>query len=578
MRAAQPLLPLLLLALLAPAASAGEWPQFRADPLHTGAGSGAFGPPLDLWWRVPAGAPIEGSPVVVDGRVIVGSSDGKLHAFDALTGKALWTFAVQGPITGTPAVAGGVVYLVSDAGELFAIDATTGKVRNHAPYGNPSPGAALTNPSIHEGRLYVGTEGGAMLAYNLQTLTVDWEYRTADERSRASADAPCTGRFAAKPVRSSPAVYDDKVLFGSDVHGLFAIEEFGLGGLLAGTTKGAWVDAGLTACEGLPPPAKVPQFGNVVRASPALDAQSGTVVVPSYDNTVRAFNLADGSQRWNVTVAMSGRDARVVSSPAVADGVVYFGSFNRRFYAFEALNETPYVREKWNVTVGDAIWSSPAVAGGHVAFGADDETVYVLEAATGKEVWRHKTGGDIRSSPAIVDGVLYVGSSDGFLYAFGGAKPMTPDLAVTQLDWDRALYVADVPTTVRFEVTNRGNLSAPPNEVLLHIDDALATTQPVRALGPGESLSFAYEWVVPQGNHTLRAVVDPAWLSREFDRANNERVVEAPVAMPPPPAEVEEVAAAPPPPPPPAKFLGVPGPGPLLAAVAWAVAALARRR
>jgi len=105
----------------------------------------------------------------------------------------------------------------------------------------------------------------------------------------------------------------------------------------------------------------------------------------------------------------------VDSSPAVADGKVYVGSWDGNVYALDASTGKPV----WNYTTGGNVWSSPAVADGKVYVGSWDGNVYALDASTGKPVWYYTTGGNVWSSPAVADGKVYVGSWDGNVYAFG---------------------------------------------------------------------------------------------------------------------------------------------------------------
>ena len=79
----------------------------------------------------------------------------------------------------------------------------------------------------------------------------------------------------------------------------------------------------------------------------------------------------------------------------------------------------------WKFPTGAAIWSSPAVVNGVVYFGSEDHYVYALNAKTGKELWKYPTGGMVQSSPAVVDGVLYVGSDDGYVYALRTAPALS---------------------------------------------------------------------------------------------------------------------------------------------------------
>ena len=63
----------------------------------------------------------------------------------------------------------------------------------------------------------------------------------------------------------------------------------------------------------------------------------------------------------------------------------------------------------WSYTTGSCIWSSPAVADGKVYVGSFDDRVYCLDALNGSQVWNYTTEGDIFSSPAVADGRVYVG-------------------------------------------------------------------------------------------------------------------------------------------------------------------------
>ena len=118
-----------------------------------------------------------------------------------------------------------------------------------------------------------------------------------------------------------------------------------------------------------------------------------------------------GTVRWTYNTG----DA-IVSSPAVADGTVYIGSYNSKVYALDAA--TGHVR--WTYTTGGSVGSGPAVAGGTVYVGSDDDKVYALDAATGRVRWAYTTGGWVDSTPAVSGGTVYVGSGLG-VYALDAA-------------------------------------------------------------------------------------------------------------------------------------------------------------
>ena len=112
----------------------------------------------------------------------------------------------------------------------------------------------------------------------------------------------------------------------------------------------------------------------------------------------------------------------VISSPSVADGIVYVGSQDKNIYAIGAWSGNLI----WNFTTQGAIESSPAVANGKVYTGGDDGYVYCLDAYTGAFIWKTFVNGNLpytygslvlKSSPAVSGDKVYIGSLDGYLYA-----------------------------------------------------------------------------------------------------------------------------------------------------------------
>jgi len=78
------------------------------------------------------------------------------------------------------------------------------------------------------------------------------------------------------------------------------------------------------------------------------------------------------------------------------------------------------LKKNWRLsgTGSGAIGSSIAVANGHVYFGSYDRNVYCLDASTGEKVWNFTTQGTVESCPSVSGGRVYVGSWDGNMYCF----------------------------------------------------------------------------------------------------------------------------------------------------------------
>jgi outer membrane protein assembly factor BamB len=156
---------------------------------------------------------------------------------------------------------------------------------------------------------------------------------------------------------------------------------------------------------------------------------------------VYALDAATGEERWRFE---SGRCW--FSAPVVKDGVVYVGGrdIGAGAYYLYALDAATG-EERWRFQAGGSV-TPPAVADGIVYFGSDDNYVYALDGATGKWLWRFKAGfeGDVVgfSSPGVADGVVYIGGADTYVYALDAGtgelrwrhqvSDRTPDLTVVE--------------------------------------------------------------------------------------------------------------------------------------------------
>lgn len=114
--------------------------------------------------------------------------------------------------------------------------------------------------------------------------------------------------------------------------------------------------------------------------------------------------------KWKVGL---GERMEIAMQPIVAEGMVYVGVMNGKFYAINA--ESGQI--EWVYQAGGAISHTGAVADGKVYFGCEDGKVYALDAQTGALQWRYSTGGPVLSSPIVVAQAVLVGSFDGYLYA-----------------------------------------------------------------------------------------------------------------------------------------------------------------
>ena len=127
-----------------------------------------------------------------------------------------------------------------------------------------------------------------------------------------------------------------------------------------------------------------------------------------------AYDLRRSKAKWSVQTA-----GAAVMSPALHDGVVYFGSADGVLYAAEAQTG----KEKWKFEVKD-LSMAPVVVGEKSVFVVGTKggrVCYAVDAATGEEKWRYR-GFNLRAL-AQSDGVVYArnGSTEAELVALDAA-------------------------------------------------------------------------------------------------------------------------------------------------------------
>ena len=117
----------------------------------------------------------------------------------------------------------------------------------------------------------------------------------------------------------------------------------------------------------------------------------------------------------NVTAWTYDTGSTIESSPAVADGVLYIGSYSGKLYALDAYDGS----EVWNYPSGSKIQSSPAVASGSVYFLNESGNLTSLDAVTGTLNWSEFVGNGPWdwSSPAVHNGNVFIGTSDGYIHS-----------------------------------------------------------------------------------------------------------------------------------------------------------------
>ena len=126
----------------------------------------------------------------------------------------------------------------------------------------------------------------------------------------------------------------------------------------------------------------------------------GTAYLGTYDG-VKAVDTLTGEEVWSYET-----QGEVREPPAFADGRVYAGTSEGRFFAVNARTG----EEDWSVGLGGEVTTSPMVDGVDVFVGTTRENaLYSLDIADGAENWRRSARVGVEAAPAVMEErVIYV--------------------------------------------------------------------------------------------------------------------------------------------------------------------------
>jgi len=148
--------------------------------------------------------------------------------------------------------------------------------------------------------------------------------------------------------------------------------------------------------------------------APSLTVSDGMVYIGSIIN-VYAVNASTGDVIWKSPISHPS-----YASPMV-NGVVFIGSSDNSVYAFNAANGT----ELWHCILGSSFWTlytAPVFSNGVVFIGSGDYYVYAINATTGIQLWHYDTGLWIDSSPKIANGIVYINNEAGEYFALNATN------------------------------------------------------------------------------------------------------------------------------------------------------------
>ncbi|HKW90172.1 MAG TPA: PQQ-binding-like beta-propeller repeat protein [Candidatus Acidoferrales bacterium] len=270
------------------------------------------------------------SPLVANGAVYFGSSDGNVYSLDVATGARRWQFHTGDVVHASPAVDGGVVFIGSWDTYFYALDASSGKLLWRFKTGEDpvihNQIGIQSSAAVADGMVYFGCRDSNVYALDVRTGAKKWVYgnkgswvigspaisngklffATSDSALLHVVDAKSGAELfsiAMKwPMFSSPAVAGNLLYIGSHEGKLFAVD--------LSSQKNAWTF----------------QTDASRQNGATYTTKDGT---PAYEVAMPSFfydDVVSGIQKMFSVGA-------ILSSPVIVGDTVYFGSADGNLYA-----------------------------------------------------------------------------------------------------------------------------------------------------------------------------------------------------------------------------------------------------
>jgi len=414
----------------------------------------------NIKWSQPVGSQAYAGPVILDGRVFVGTNNegqrdakvqgdkGNLMAFSVKDGTFLWQMVhdklpqsklhdwpLQG-ICSTPVVEGKKLYYTSNRAEIVALDVG---------------GLADGNAGPFTGEKYLGDQHGDVvwsydmiaeldafphnLAVSSPLIVGDLIYVSTGngvDEGHVDVPSPLSPSFIAIHKKTGKLVWENADPGTSILHGTWTNASYGV---IKGKPQvlfpggDGWLYSFKPETGDLlwkfncnPPDSKWRLGGsgtrnNIISSAVVYDDKVyiGVGQDPEHGEAPGHFYAIDPSAKPTTDKDISssgivwhrgGEDFnRTISTAAIQDDILYITDLSGFLYALDAQSGEHF----WTYDSFAAIWGSPYVADGKVYLGDEDGDVVVLKH--GKKLVQlaeHNMGSAVYTTPVAHDGVLYV--------------------------------------------------------------------------------------------------------------------------------------------------------------------------
>jgi outer membrane protein assembly factor BamB len=337
-------------------------------------------------------ARLAAAPVIADGKLYAMDTSARIHAFDAASGRALWSvqFGEGGKNSaslfgGGVSVEGAFLYATNGLGDVGALNITDGKIVWQKRPGGPLRGA----PTVALGNVYAMSQDNQLIALAAADGGVQWTESSAVQLA---------GVFGA----ASPAVGQGTVVAGFSSGDLNAYRyENG---------RTVWQDA-------LSRTSINTSVGTLsdIDADPVID--QGRVFAIGQGGRMVSLELVTGQRLWEINVAG-------ISTPWVAGEWVFVVTDEAKLLCIAR----PTGKVRWVTQLkryrkaksknGPVTWTGPVLGGDGLILASSEGNLVRVNPQDGSVRGTTKVGAPVFLPPVIANSMLYVLDNSGKITAY----------------------------------------------------------------------------------------------------------------------------------------------------------------
>ncbi len=321
---------------------------------------------------MPVRAEQRSSPLVQGSRLYVGTRLGRIHAFDARKGTALWTREVQSPVEADPALVGNRLYAGTVSGAVYALRADDGTVEWRYLAGHE----VLGKPLVHKDQVIFTTANNQVMAVAQDDGRWLWQYSEGSD-----PDLSIRGI-------AGVAIADNTVYTGFSNGMVTAID--------ASNGRARWKTRVQAQT----------RFADI-DSTPVVSGEF--VIVAGYAGEVVALDRTSGKVAWRTSVETH-------RSPTAAGNLLLVAGLNGSLKALDRKTGT----EVWEVRLGRTSLSPIAVRNGLAVTGDDDGNFWVVDIKARKPLWHYRGAvSGVKAAAAFGgDNSVYLVTNLGNLFRF----------------------------------------------------------------------------------------------------------------------------------------------------------------